>query len=607
MVTRDIICNITLNEVTLNNSIWALHGFNLKIINAIFPKTKLLLYSNNKEDSIYSVNILSSSFGQLKVSRGYNINISNCYIDGNTRLSSTLIDIVHCNLSITNFIFFNQMKHDKGPAIINAMACHINMINVNILQNYALDGLIWVSNSSVLQIENSMFNDNGLFIWTSGVLILNNNSVLFLSNCKCESNGAVRGPCIHASGSVKITAKKSIFDNNHAIIGGAVYWKSKAISELTSDTSRYNFEFNVESPGEKLRIEEYKTKLMFEECIFSGHTAARGGVFYVDGSPVVVSINNCIIRSNGGVLDTTFLVQGQHPSSTKLNVKGSFFIGDMSWGSGVFSIKQAHVDIHNSTISVSGFGLISVADYSIVNITHLSINQSPAWFGYIDIQNNVKLFLADSWINSSYFFVVPNGFFIYARNNCSIVVKNSQFGDGNQNGVITNVFGLLNFSSLEISNCTFANSNLSYLRLLTASDNSKVLFTECSFIKTNGFEVAHNSELHIKNSKIIGSTYSLQNYALVEIADNSHMSILNSSFVNNVLHNRKLMFVAGGSSLMINYCLYMGNDLSSHITALGGGNITISNTKFFQNIVRKSTHEPGGLLVTNGTIFTLVQ
>ena len=345
---------------------------------------------------------------------------------------------------------------------------------------------------------------------------------------------------------------------------------------------------------------------MFEECIFSGHTTARGGVFYVDGSPVVVSINNCIIKSNGGVLDTTFLVQGQHPSSSKLNVKGSFFIGDMSWGSGVFSIKQAHVDIHNSTISVSGFGLISVADYSIVNITHLSINQSPAWFGYIDIQNNVKLFVADSWINSSYFFVVPNGFFIYARNNCSIVVKNSQFGDGNRNGVITNVFGLLIFSSLEISNSTFANSNLSYMRLLTASDNSKVLFTECSFIKTNGFEVTHNSELHIKNSKIIGSTYSWQNYALMEIADNSHISILNSSFVNNVLHNRKLVFVAGESSFMINGCLYTGHDLSSHITA-SAGNITITNTRFHKNIVRKSTHEPGGLLVINGTIFTLVQ
>ena len=170
MVTRDIICNITLNEVTLDDSIWELHGLNLKIINAIVPKTKFLLYSNNKEDFIHSVNILSSSFGQLKVLMGFNINISNCYIDGNTRLSSTLIDIVDCNLSITNFIFFNQMKHDKGPAIINAMACHIDIMNVNILQNYALDGLIWVSNSSVLQIKNSMFSDNGLFIWTSSIL-----------------------------------------------------------------------------------------------------------------------------------------------------------------------------------------------------------------------------------------------------------------------------------------------------------------------------------------------------------------------------------------------------------------------------------------------------
>ena len=300
------------------------------------------------------------------------------------------------------------MKHDKGPAIINAMACHINMVNVNILQNYALDGLIWVSNSSVLQIKNSMFSDNGLFIWTSGVLILNNNSVLFLSNCKCESNGAVHGPCIYASGSVTIIAQKSIFNGNHAIRGGAVYWKSKAINEITSDISRQKFEFDVESLWERHTMQEFKTELIFEECIFTGHRSLRGGVFYVDGSSVAISMNNCITKSNGGLMDTTILVQGQHPLSAKLNVKGCLFTNDLSWGAGILSIRQAEVNIYNSTISDSAFSLISVADYSIVNITRLSIKQSPTPFGYIDIQNNVKLYLADSWINSSYLSFFPN-------------------------------------------------------------------------------------------------------------------------------------------------------------------------------------------------------
>ena len=304
-------------------------------------------------------------------------------------------------------------------------------------------------------------------------------------------------------------------------------------------------------------------------------------------------------------MDTTILVQGQHPLSAKLNVKGCLFTDDLSWGAGILSIRRAEVNIHNSTISDSAFSLISVADYSIVNIARLSIKQSPTPFGYIDIQNNVKLYLADSWINSSYLSFFPNGFFIYARNNCSVIVKNSKFGDGSQNEVITNVFGLRNTSSLEISNCTFENSNLSYSRLLTASDNSKVIFTECLIAKTNGFEVTHNSELHIRNSKIVESTYSSQNFALMELAENSRMSISNSSFINNVLHNKKLIFVSSESCLTINGCLYRENDLSGHITA-SAGNITITNTRFHKNIVRKSTHEPGGLLVINGTLFTLV-
>ena len=598
MVTRDKICVITLNEVTLGNSIWILDGFNLTIINAIVPKIKFLLNSSYKDDMIYSAKILSTSFGQLKASRGFHIYISNCYINGATRFTSTLIDIVNCNLSIVDLIFFNQMKHDKGPALINAITCNIDVTNISILQNYALDGLISVSDNSKLLVENSIFNGNGLLFSTRGVLILNHNSVLFLSNCKCNNNRALRGACILAQDNVKINAKESIFTYNRTIIGGAVYLKSKHLVGGTSTISRNKFE----NPRKGRMIQEYKSELVFEKCIFRGHLAFRGGVFYVNGSSVDVSMNNCIIDSNIGLMDSTILVQGQRPSSTQLKIKGCLFTWDISYGAGALSTIRADVDIHNSTFSYSAFSIISAADYSVVNITHLCIKQSPTMFAYIGIQNNVKLRLANSQITNIYF---PNGFFLYARNNCSVVINSSQFGDGNQNGKITNVFGLSNFSTLDVSNCTFENSNLSYSRLLTAYDNSKVIFTQCSFVKTNGFEVTHNSELHIRNSKIIETTYTWQKYALMEITDNSHMLISNSTFMNNSLQHNKLIFVASQSSLILYDCLYTGNDMSSHVTG-SESNITITNTRFYKNSVRKSEREAGGLLVINGTLVTVV-
>ena len=55
---------------------------------------------------------------------------------------------------------------------------------------------------------------------------------------------------------------------------------------------------------------------------------------------------------------------------------------------------------------------MSIADYSIVNITHLSIQRSSITLGYIDIHNSVTLYIANSQMTSYHFFIFPNGFFV---------------------------------------------------------------------------------------------------------------------------------------------------------------------------------------------------
>ena len=74
---------------------------------------------------------------------------------------------------------------------MNAITSHIDILNVNISQNYALDGLLMISNNSILTVQNSMYSQNGLFFLASSVLILKYSSVLFFSNCKCDNNVAI--------------------------------------------------------------------------------------------------------------------------------------------------------------------------------------------------------------------------------------------------------------------------------------------------------------------------------------------------------------------------------------------------------------------------------
>ena len=227
MITEDKWCNIALNGVFLNRSVWKLYGFNFLITNSSVAKTKFILCPNGHIRKTYSINIIASIFGQIQASKGFNINILNCSMDGNKRLTSTLIDILNCKLSIRNFTFFIHKKYDKGPAIINAVESHIYMVNVNILQNYVLDGLILASNKSVLHVANSTFESNGMLLLTSAVFVVKINNLLLLSNCTCKYNRAFSGPCIYASGTNTITAKNSTFYFNRGIKGGAIYWANK--------------------------------------------------------------------------------------------------------------------------------------------------------------------------------------------------------------------------------------------------------------------------------------------------------------------------------------------------------------------------------------------
>ena len=285
--------------------------------------------SDENNANIYSVNILSSSFGQLQTSGRFHITIANCYLDGNTRVSSTLVDIVDCTLNIENFIFFNQRKYDKGPAIINAANSYVSMVNVNIYKNYALNGLIWTSNSSKLHIKKSNFNGNGMFLWTSSVLILKHNSILFLSKCKCQNNPALYGPCVHASDDITIIAKKSTFYYNNALRGGAVYWKNNMKgSDINETNSHHKIDVNREDFRER-NLRRYKAKLVFQECVFYQHIAFTGGVLFMEGSSVEVYVIQCFFIGNKGCkVGGSIFLQGDYSLTTKMYIEKSCFLGD---------------------------------------------------------------------------------------------------------------------------------------------------------------------------------------------------------------------------------------------------------------------------------------
>ena len=345
--------------------------------------------------------------------------MNNCSANGNTRLALTLIEIVDCNLNISNSKFLNQIKYFKGPAIINAVRSQIYIKNTNISQNCALDGLIWTSNNSVLYIQNSMFSSNGLFLLTSGVLILKHNSALFLSNSTCSKNRAVFGPCVLAYNNVTIVAKYSMFYTNHAVIGGAIYWKNsvylgqKDIKHMKSEHLKGRCDKNVKHHEKNDQLQENKPKIAFDKCIFVNNIVFKGAVLHVKGPSVEVLMKDCFLHSNLGFREGAIIIQGQHPSSTKLHIEECNFHG-FSFADAILFISRTQIDIHNCNILDSAFALMSIADYSVVNITHFTVKLSTTFASYISIQNFVTFYMADSQMISHYFSIFPNAFFLYA-------------------------------------------------------------------------------------------------------------------------------------------------------------------------------------------------
>ena len=172
-----------------------------------------------------------------------------------------------------------------------------------------------------------MFSGNGLFLLTSAVLILQYNSALFLSNSTCQKNGAVFGPCVLAYNNVTVAAKHSTFYINHAVIGGAIYWKNsvclgqKDINLTKSEHLKDGCDINVRHYEENNQVQETNPKIMFDKFVFVHNMVFKGAVLHVEGPSVEVLMKECTLHSNVGFREGAIIIQGQDTTSIKLHIE----------------------------------------------------------------------------------------------------------------------------------------------------------------------------------------------------------------------------------------------------------------------------------------------
>ena len=201
---------LKLFDTDLMESHLTIDGLNVEINNVYLGHS--IVYVSNRpyyEGEKY-VNVSNSTIGHLSISDGFQITISNCFIDGRTRLSETLIRVTNCILTIQDSMFYNFKSYYNSPAILKAMFSIVYIQDIFCSNNVGSVGLIQILNGSQLYLSNSDFEDSGK-IFTLSTISLEFHSSASLFNSTFVSNSAVDVAALNCYFNTSIEVRKSGF------------------------------------------------------------------------------------------------------------------------------------------------------------------------------------------------------------------------------------------------------------------------------------------------------------------------------------------------------------------------------------------------------------
>ena len=237
--------SVYIRGITLSNTNWTIQGLSLLVKESHLEKAKFFIEQNcTSHRYAEEVRIVNSTFGHMNIRGAFNINVTDCTVNGNTVTSnSTLLDVVDGTLSVS----YSSFQHltggvPEGPGLLRAVACRIHILGVNCFNNKAVGGLIQVQDESELFVQNSAFMNNGYVSSPSSVISMKFNSSLFISDSLFSGNAASNGSCFYLHHNVSVTISQSTFVNNTAVNGGVIYqnYESANISGQSKNTKPNN-------------------------------------------------------------------------------------------------------------------------------------------------------------------------------------------------------------------------------------------------------------------------------------------------------------------------------------------------------------------------------
>ena len=603
--------NVEFNNITLKDSNWTIYGLSLIMEKTNFANSIISVNKPLKDKTKKTVRILRSIIGHVQSSSGYQIIISECNINGTGLLEKTLLHVSNSYLSITNCAFDNSTKRNSGPAILKAVNSEVKISSSEFSFNIASNGLIKIENNSQLHLESCGFKVNGYYIiFSSAVISAQFNSTVHISNCTFRNNTGLYGSCIFCDSNTTVAIHQSSFANNTAWKGGVIFCQNiQTRTPNLSDNDQLSGQFKRNNVKHKqIPLLQNGTKMLSRMVVndtdFIGNTANdEGGALFYQGCTADIYIIKCNFYNAGSKEGGSIYIQATSALSIRVFVDESYFQNDISiYGNSIF-IQQAHMDILNSEFSrYNDSSIIGIVAYqhSILNIMNCTFAESALIYGYIYTKHSVILNVFDSKFSSNLNFPLISYF--TATDNCSITVTRCYFTKKDTYTVLWNIH---NFTSLTVTDSVFEADLGFNLIVLSATQNTHAIFTNCTFNRISGFKAAHNTSVNISSSRITNCISTLQTAGFMDIAYNSLLFISNSNITNNKVLESPFANIQSNSSMVIENCSYDKNSMSSHLVA-SSSTITISNSRFATNtVIVGAPIDVTGLMVVTASLIGL--
>ena len=200
-------------------------GLNVNIFYCDMKSLHLVIqnepFSHNMVENV-KLTSHNSSFGSLDLQPRTEATVTECYIGGKVKRNKPLISAVDSNVQIKD-CHFRNLENRNGPTVLHATYnTMVRMINTSIVRNRGLHGGMMLINKCSLYMTNVKIIENIGHEKGYPTISIRAKTKCMIQDSIFLNNAAFNGGAIWASDNSVLQCTNTLFENNMAIEGGVI-------------------------------------------------------------------------------------------------------------------------------------------------------------------------------------------------------------------------------------------------------------------------------------------------------------------------------------------------------------------------------------------------